>query len=99
MAELNVLAARVDLRVGDAGSLKSKRAALRPVLDRLANRKELSVAEVDHQDSWQLSSLGLAVVATTPGRCQELMDSAERLVWSRPDLEVLNVATWWLETD
>ncbi|MEZ5380770.1 MAG: DUF503 domain-containing protein [Microthrixaceae bacterium] len=99
MAELNVLAARIELRVGDAGSLKAKRAALRPVLDRLANRRELSVAEVDHQDSWQLATLGLAVVATTPGRCQELLDSAERLVWSRPELEVLSVATWWLETD
>nr|MBP7406332.1 DUF503 domain-containing protein [Candidatus Microthrix sp.] len=62
MAELNVLAARVDLRVGAAGSLKAKRAALRPLLDRLANRKELSVAEIDHQDSWQLACLGLAVV-------------------------------------
>ncbi|MEZ5371804.1 MAG: DUF503 domain-containing protein [Microthrixaceae bacterium] len=94
-----MLAARIDLRVGQAGSLKAKRAALRPVLDRLANRRELSVAEIDHQDSWQLSSLGLAVVATTPGRCRELMDSAERLVWSRPEIEVLGVSTWWLETD
>lgn len=94
-----MLAARIDLRVGQAGSLKAKRAALRPVLDRLANRRELSVAEIDHQDSWQLSSLGLAVVATTPGRCRELMDTAERLVWSRPEIEVLGVSTWWLETD
>ena len=99
MAELNVLAARVDLRVGAAGSLKAKRAALRPLLDRLANRKELSVAEIDHQDSWQLACLGLAVVATTPGRCQELMDSAERMAGPRPEPEALGFTTWWLETD
>ena len=91
MAELHVLAARFDLRVGGAASLKAKRIALRPILDRLA--------EIDHQDSWQLASLGLAVVATTPGRCEEAMDSAERLIWSRPEIEVLDVTNWWLETD
>jgi len=50
MAELHVLAARFDLRVGGAASLKAKRIALRPILDRLANRREISVAEIDHQD-------------------------------------------------
>ena len=99
MAELHDLAARFDLRVGGAASLKAKRIALRPILDRLANRREISVAEIDHQDSWQLASLGLAVVATTPGRCEEAMDSAERLIWSRPEIEVLDVTNWWLETD
>jgi len=27
------------------------------------------------------------------------MDSAERLIWSRPEIEVLDVTNWWLETD
>jgi uncharacterized protein YlxP (DUF503 family) len=95
---LHVVAARYELHLPDARSLKGKRAVLRPLLDRLRNTGA-SVSEVDHHDLWQRAALGIAVVAPDPTHATELMDRADRLVWSRPDLEVLDVERRWLEWD
>jgi uncharacterized protein YlxP (DUF503 family) len=93
-----VLAARYELHLPDVRSLKGKRAVLRPLLDRLRNTG-VSVSEVDHNDLWQRAALGIAVVAPDPTHATELMDAADRLVWSRPDLEVVDVERRWLGWD
>ncbi len=54
---------RVRLAIGEAGSLKEKRRVVKSVKDRLANRFNVSVAEVDALDSWQRADLGIAMVA------------------------------------
>jgi len=41
----------------------------------------------------------MAVVSATPSHAEELMDEAERFVWSFPELEVLRSASRWLEDD
>lgn len=44
-------------------SLKDKRKVLKSLKDRLRGRHNISVAEVDSQDLWQRSVLGIAAVA------------------------------------
>jgi hypothetical protein len=90
------LAERVQLRLPESHSLKAKRAVLRPVLDRVRNR-HVSISEVDHQDSWQLSALGIAIVAPTERRAVEEMDAIDRIVWGQPGLDVLEVERRWVE--
>ena len=51
-----------DLHVPESRSLKAKRAAIRPIVDGLRHRFQVSVAEVDHQDQWQRAAIGVAVV-------------------------------------
>jgi uncharacterized protein YlxP (DUF503 family) len=46
-------------------SLKEKRFVLSSLKKRLRNRFNVSVCEIDYQDKWQRSELGLAMVATT----------------------------------
>ncbi len=72
---------------------------LRPLLDGLRNRHPVAVAEVDHQDLWQRAAVGIAVVSSAPGHASEIIDKAERFVWSFPELEVLGTARRWLEDD
>lgn len=43
-------------------SLKGKRAVLRSIKARVRDRFNVSVAEVDHQDSWQTIVIGIAQV-------------------------------------
>ena len=54
----------IELVVGGAYSLKDKRRVIKSLKDRIRNKFNVSVAEVDHQDSWQRASLGVAVVGT-----------------------------------
>ena len=73
-----------DLHIPQSRSLKAKRAVIRPIVDGLRHRFRLSVAEVDHQDQWQRAAIGVAVIAESDGRVQELLDAVDRYVTEHP---------------
>ena len=89
----------IDLRLPGCQSLKEKRSVLRPVLEGLRNRYSVAVSEVDHQDQWQRAAIGMAAVSSSPSHAQELIDAAERFLWSFPEVEVLRSVPRWLEED
>lgn len=53
----------MELLLPENHSLKGKRRVLRSVKDRVRDRFNVSIAEVDHLDSWQRSRLGIACVS------------------------------------
>lgn len=94
-----VLAMAVDLQFPESQSLKEKRSLLRPVIEGARNRFSVSVAETDHQDTWQRSEIGFVVVSGEVRVAEEQMDEIERFVWSFPELMVLNTHRQWMEMD
>ena len=91
MEWMHAAALRFELWVPDSRSLKTKRAAVRPIVDGLRHRLHVSVAEVDHQDTWQRAALGVAAVADHPARLDEVLDTVERFVRRAGSVEVLDV--------
>jgi len=87
-----------DLHVPESRSLKTKRAAVRPIVEGLRHRFHVSVAEVAHQDQWQRAEIAVAIVAESDGRVQHLLDGVERFVAAAPAIELLGIETTWLET-
>ncbi len=55
----------LDIRIPYAHSLKEKRAVLRKVRERLRNRFNVAVAELDHQDVWQRATLGVVSISSS----------------------------------
>ncbi|MGF1582655.1 MAG: DUF503 domain-containing protein [Gemmataceae bacterium] len=53
----------VRLLLRESRSLKQKRQVVRSIKDRLRNGFNVSIAEVDAQDKWQLAVLGMAMVS------------------------------------
>ena len=51
-----------NLHLQGIGSLKQKRSIVKSVIGRLQSRFNVSVSEVDHNDSKQIATLGIAVV-------------------------------------
>ena len=96
---MHVAMVRFQLHIPQSRSLKQKRAAVKPVVEGLRHRFSLSVAEVDHQDKWQRSTIGLAVVAGSHAHAAEVVDAVERWVWRRPDIEVSRFERHWSELD
>ncbi len=96
---MHAAAVRFELFVPESRSLKTKRAAIRPIVDGLRQRHHVSVAEVDHQDTWQRSAIAVAVVAESDGHLREVLASVERLVANAPNVELLDTETAWLDTD
>lgn len=54
---------RFDLHLTEAQTLKEKRHIIKCLLDRIKAKFNASIAEVDHNDLWQRSLIGVAVVA------------------------------------
>jgi uncharacterized protein YlxP (DUF503 family) len=73
----------------DSRSLKAKRAYVRPVLAALA-RFEVAAAEVGANDLHGRAEFGVAVVAREAAHVHEVLDTCERLVAGRPELELLS---------
>jgi uncharacterized protein len=74
----------------DSRSLKAKRGYVRPVVAAL-RRLEVAAAEVGHLDLHRRAELGVATVAADARHAGEVLDSCERLVAGRPELELLSV--------
>ncbi|KAB1909621.1 MULTISPECIES: DUF503 domain-containing protein [unclassified Micromonospora] len=75
---------------GDSRSLKAKRSYVRPIVAAL-RRFEVSAAEVGALDLHGRTQIGVAVVAAEPAHVREVLDSCERLVAARPEVELLSV--------
>jgi uncharacterized protein YlxP (DUF503 family) len=75
---------------GDSRSLKAKRSYVRPIVAAL-RRFEVAAAEVGALDLTGRTEIGVAVVGAEHGHVTEVLDSCERLVAQRPEIELLAV--------
>ncbi|MEU4573053.1 DUF503 domain-containing protein [Nonomuraea sp. ATR24] len=81
----------LDILLGDVHSLKQKRSVVRPLVAELQRRfPGVAVAETGHHDLHRRAEVGIAVVSASAGNCKEVMDSCERLVAFRPEIELLS---------
>jgi len=88
---------RVELKIPGVRSLKEKRRIVKSLIANLTNTHPLSVAEVDHQDLWQRSTIGIAVVASSSIHLERLVHVVERDLNRRTDIDVLSVSVSHLE--
>ena len=79
----------VELFIPESQSLKDKRRVLLSLKDRLRERFNLSVAEVDGQDLWQKAVLGLACVANEGRHVNQVCDQALKLIRGIPTVEIV----------
>jgi uncharacterized protein len=74
----------VELHIPEAQSLKDKRMVLRSIKDRL-RKLNVAVAEVEHQDLWQRTGLGVVTVSATTDVVERLLaDAAEEIERAAP---------------
>ena len=80
-----------DVLLGDVHSLKQKRSVIRPVIAELQRRFAVSAAETGNHDLHRRTNIGMALVSADRKHIVDVLDAAERLVASRPELELLSV--------
>ncbi|WP_406203692.1 DUF503 domain-containing protein [Kitasatospora sp. NBC_01560] len=79
-----------DLLLGDVHSLKEKRSIVRPIVAELQRKYSVCAAETGTQDLHRRAEIGLAVVSGEAGYVTEILDSCERLVAGRPEVQLLS---------
>ncbi len=66
----------LELHLPGVGSLKGKRHVLKGLKERVKHRFDVSIAEVDHHDSWQRATLAVACVSHDARHANEVVDKA-----------------------
>ena len=88
---MNIGVCRIELRLPENQSLKGKRRVIKSIIARLQNKYNVSVAEVDNQNLWQLATLGIACVSNHRRHADETLSSVVKFVAQNyPDLELLS---------
>ena len=60
---MNVGVCRLSLRVPENSSLKGKRQIVKSIISRIRNKFNVSVAEIDDHDLWQVATIGVCCVS------------------------------------
>ena len=88
---MNVGVCRVKLRFPENLSLKGKRQVLKSITTRLRSRFNVSVAEVDDHELWQLATLGVCCVSNDNRYTNEVLSKvADFIINGRFDVEILD---------
>jgi uncharacterized protein YlxP (DUF503 family) len=88
---MNVGVCKVKLRLPDNHSLKGKRQVLKSIISRVGNQFNVSVAEVDDQDVWQLATLGICCVSNDKRFTNEVLSKIVDFIGNgRFDIEMLD---------
>jgi uncharacterized protein YlxP (DUF503 family) len=90
--------ARLEVHIEDARSLKEKRSATRPLVERIRNRHQVLIIEADHQDLHQRAGFVISALSTDPVDLESRLQRVEQtvhdtlggnvLVW---DVEIIQV--------
>lgn len=81
----------VNLHLPGCTSLKEKRRRLKPLLYRLHREFNISVAEIDYQDSWQNALIACALISNDNGHTQRYLRKVIRWIEkSWPDVTLMD---------
>jgi len=87
---MNIGVCRVSLRLPENLSLKGKRRVLKSITTRVRSKFNVSVAEVDDQNLWQLATLGICCVSNDKRYTNEVLSKVvDLIVDGRFDVEIL----------
>ena len=88
---MNVGVCKINLRLPENLSLKGKRQVLKSITTRVQNKFNVSVAEVDNHDLWQLATIGVCCVSNDSRYTNEVLSKVVGFVTnSRFEVEILD---------
>ena len=88
---MNVGVCKIRLRLPENLSLKGKRQVLKSIIAQVRNKFNVSVAEVDDNDLWQLATLGICYVSNNKRHTNRVLSKVvDFIVNGRFEVEILD---------
>ncbi len=88
---MNVGVCKVSLRLPENMSLKGKRQVLKSITSRVRNKFNVSVAEVDDNDAWQLATIGICCVSNEKRHTNQVLSKVvDFIINCRFEIEILD---------
>jgi len=85
------MSAKLTFHIPYADSLKEKRKVCRSIVDKTKNRFNVSVAEVDTQDTHRTLTIGVAIVSGELGHARESLDKIVNFMEEHAEAELVGV--------
>jgi hypothetical protein len=82
-----VILCEVECIFYDGHSLKEKRSLLKSVIINLQKNLNVAVAELDYQDLWQRTKLGIVTISTDKVHAEKVIQQALKLLDAYSELE------------
>ena len=88
---MNVGVCKIKLRLPENLSLKGKRQVLKSITTRVRNKFNVSIAEVDDHNLWQLATLGICCISNNNRHTNEVLSKVvDFIINGRFDVEILD---------
>ena len=88
---MHVGVCRIQFRLPGNRSLKGKRGVLKSIISRVGNKFNVSVAEIDDNDLWQLATIGIACVSNDKRHVNEVLSKVvDFITESRFEIEIID---------
>jgi uncharacterized protein YlxP (DUF503 family) len=81
---------RFDLRIPGCGSLKEKRHVVKTLTAGIRTKFNVSVAEVDHHDLWQRTTIAVSAVAGESYHARRVLHEVEKFVERHDRVEIID---------
>ena len=83
---------RITMHLPACHSLKEKRQIVKSLIARIRNQFNVSIAEVDENDRWQIAQLGVACVSNESRHAHEILAHVRQYIEeTRPDLAITDI--------
>ena len=88
---MNIGVCRIKFRLPENMSLKGKRGVLKSITNKLRNKFNVSVAEIDDQDFWQVATFGVCYLSNDSRYTNTVLSKVVNLVTNcHLGIEILN---------
>ena len=88
---MHVLIVEITLRASWVKSLKEKRMVVKSIVQKLKNKFNISVAEIDEQDVHKTVVIGIAAICGSSAQADSTMEHIIFFVESNTDAEIIDI--------
>lgn len=79
--------AEVECMIYEGQSIKQKRSVIKSIKERLRNKLNVAVTELDYHDLWQRTKFGIVTISNDSVHAEQVIQEALRIIDSYPELE------------
>ncbi len=96
MPQPKILFIRYEFHLPFSHSLKEKRKPLKSLKERIKNKFNVSIAEIDAQDEWQRAVLGICILSSNAQQLERQVRQLENFIQDSSEMEIISIQQQWL---
>ena len=88
---MNAGVCKIAVRIPENMSLKGKRQVLKSITSRVRNKFNVAVAEIDHNDLWQMAAIGICCLSNNKRHTNQVLSRVVNFIEAgRFEIELLD---------